>query len=294
MNKQLAGMSLAALGIFLISFESLIIKLAHVDMYTFSFYVGIAMFLSCNAFILWKAKGKWSLVTKTYSDYKVAMLIAALLSGSSNFLFIAAIKTTTVANTVFIFSTAPILAAVAAWLVLRAKTPLRIFYAAAVIFVGLSIMLSDSESGGGSLLGDVYAFGAVLGFSCLYVLFTKYPDINRITCVASGAFCAATLAYYLGSGLETLDQNSIYAILIMGVLIAPTARVLLGNSTRYITPAEAGLFTIGETILAPIWVWLVFSEAPSQIALIGGAIILLALIGNAYLGLKESKQVLAS
>lgn len=293
MNRQMTGMSLAAGGIFLVSFESLIIKLAQVNAYTFAMYLGITMCIASNLFLWVKHGYDWGRVWQLYRAYWNPMLLSILLTGVSSLMFVAAIKHTTVANTVFIFSCAPVLAALAALIFIQAKTPPRIFYATGIIFIGLYFILFD-QMGGGYWLGDLFALIAVTCFSCLYVVYTKYPKLDRTACIAGGSLLTAILAagalVVLNLPLEPLDTVSLYAILGMGIFIAPAARVFLGMSTIYITPAEAGLFTVGETILAPIWVWLALGETPSQAALFGGAIILSALIANAYLGLRDSKK----
>ena len=126
-----------ALGVLIISLESLFIKLTSIDAITFSFYVGIFMFLSLNSILFARAKKKIVCI------YKVSIkpiLICGFLSGASGIFFISAIKTTTVANTVFILASAPLFSALYSYLFYKVKSKKNIYIASFFIFIGLGII----------------------------------------------------------------------------------------------------------------------------------------------------------
>jgi drug/metabolite transporter (DMT)-like permease len=76
-------------------------------------------------------------------------------------------------------------------------------------------------------------------------------------------------------------------VMIMGLLISPISRVLLGNGAIYISASEVSLLMIIETVMAPIWVWLFLDEVPSSYTFIGGSIIIATLIANSLYTLKK-------
>jgi drug/metabolite transporter (DMT)-like permease len=67
--------------------------------------------------------------------------------------------------------------------------------------------------------------------------------------------------------------------------------VLMTMATRYLTAREIGLFTLLETTLGPIWVWLGIGERPTNTALVGGLIVITALLANGFLGRRGEKEL---
>jgi drug/metabolite transporter (DMT)-like permease len=77
---------------------------------------------------------------------------------------------------------------------------------------------------------------------------------------------------------------------LMGLVVQPLSFALIALGPRYLPAPEVGLIMLLETLLGPIWVWWFQAELPPANTLLGGAVVLTALIGNALLGLRSSKR----
>ncbi|WP_258239315.1 EamA family transporter [Arcobacter sp. CECT 8989] len=145
MSLHLKAILITSLGVLLMSLESLLIKLTSISALTFSFYVGIFMFISINTILLVQKKEK---IVFVYKEGFKPVLLCGFLFGVSNIFFINAIKTTTVANTVMIFASAPLFSALFTYLLYKQKSKKNIFVASFFIFIGLFIIfLSQLGSG---------------------------------------------------------------------------------------------------------------------------------------------------
>src|SRR5699024_5390972 len=88
----------------------------------------------------------------------------------------------------------------------------------------------------------------------------------------------------------SLELSSYAALGVMGLVQMPAAMVLFATATRYLPSAEVALFILIESVLGPIWVWLVVGEVPPPLTFVGGAVILLTVAIHAVLGLRESHR----
>ena len=73
-------------------------------------------------------------------------------------------------------------------------------------------------------------------------------------------------------------------------VVVPVSFILIATGPRLIPAPEVGLLMLLETILGPLWVWLALAERPTAASLVGGAVIVLTLAVNAWLGLQEQRQ----
>ena len=274
-----------SLGMVLMSFESPLIKMTHVPAQTFTLYFGVFMFLSLNATLFFKHKqGLFHL----YKKHLTSILLAALCIGLSNFLFILAIKHTSVASAVFILSTGPLVSALISFLAFRTKTPLRTFIAIFFVFVGLGVILFN-DLALGNLEGNLYAFGCVFAFTSMLFIFEKDKEVNRLACFGTGTLMSALLSLLFAPTL-VVDSFSLGLIAFMGFILTPLSRAYIGAGTKVLPSVEVALLTIIEPVLAPIWVWLFIDEKPHINTLIGGVIILTTLIFHSLRNYQMSKN----
>ena len=284
MTDTSKGLFITSLGALVISFESLFIKLTTIEPLVFSFYIGIFMFFATAAMLLLKKK-KIS-VEILMPSFKYALL-GAFLMAISNLFFIAAIKNTLVANVVLILATAPLFASFFAFLFYKVRPRKNIYIASFFIFIGLYIIFSE-QVGLGDLSGNIYALICAILFSLSFVLLARYPQFDRVLLICISGIILSILAFFLASGIN-IDIKNLIVVMIMGLLITPISRVLIGNGTKYISASEVSLLMIIETIMAPIWVWIFLKEIPSSYTFIGGSIILLTLIINALYNLRKKE-----
>jgi len=286
-NIHLKALLITALGVLLMSLEALFIKLTSITALTFSFYTGIFMFISINIILFSTQKKN---IINTYKVGFFPILLCGFLFGTSNIFFISAIKTTTVANTVMIISSAPLFSSFFAYVLYKEKSTKNIYISSFFIFVGLYIIFS-SQLGRSDMIGNFYALGCVTLFSLSFVLLSKYRDINRFAVTSFAGFFVTLISFIFVKNLE-LDANALYILLLAGLLTTPIARVFLGIGTKSLPASEVSLLMIIETIMAPIWVWLFLDEIPASTTLIGGFLILVTLIFNSLYLLKINSRKL--
>ena len=282
MTNNAKGLALTSLGVFIMSLESLFIKFTTISPFLFSFYIGIFMFISMISTFLFKEK---AVLKKALSTNLLMLIVCAILMGTSNIFFITAVKTTTVANVVIIFSTAALFSALFAYLFYREKITKNIIVASFFMFVGLFIIFNDKLEIG-SIEGNIYALLCTAFFATSYVILSRYKDMDRFILTAFSGLALSMIAFFFCDDLS-IDFKTLAVVMIMGLLISPISRVFLGNGAKYISASEVSLLMIIETIMAPVWVWIFLNEVPSSYTFIGGSIIVATLIVNSLYTLKK-------
>ena len=284
MTNNAKGLTLTSLGVFIMSLESLFIKLTTISPFLFSFYIGIFMFISMFITFIFNEKFQISNIKNAFNKTFLVLLLCAFLMGLSNIFFITAIKITTVANVVIIFSTAALFSALFAYLFYKEKITKNIVISSIFIFFGLFIIFNDKLEIG-SLKGNLFALFCTALFSVAFVLLSKYKDINRTILTAFAGLFLSFFALFFCEKL-IIDFKTLIIVMVMGLLISPISRVLMGNGTKYISASEATLLMIIETVMAPIWVWIFLNEVPSFYTFIGGGLIIITLIANSVYNLR--------
>lgn len=284
MSNNAKGLIITSIGVLIMSLESLFIKLTTINSLTFSFYLGIFMFCSMAFTMLIKQRDKIKSIAK--NSFSI-LLFSAFLMGSSNILFITAIKSTTVANVVLIFGTAALFASFFAFLIYKEKIGKNILLASFFMMMGLFVIFSDSLDLG-NLRGNIYALLCTISFSLSFVLLSKYTNISRVALTAITGILISLISYILSDGI-IIDINNLLIIAFMGLLITPIARVLMGNGTKYINASEVTLLMIIETLMAPVWVWIFLKEIPNSNTFLGGSIILVTLVINSIYTLSKKE-----
>lgn len=282
MTNNAKGLALTSLGVFIMSLESLFIKFTTISPFLFSFYIGIFMFISMISTFIFKEK---AVLKKALTTNLPMMIVCAILMGTSNIFFITAVKTTTVANVVIIFSTAALFSALFAYLFYREKITKNIIVASFFMFVGLFIIFNDKLEIG-SIEGNIYALLCTAFFATSYVILSRYKDMDRFILTAFSGLALSMIAFFFCDDLA-IDFKTLAVVMIMGLLISPISRVFLGNGAKYISASEVSLLMIIETIMAPVWVWIFLNEVPSSYTFIGGSIIVATLIVNSLYTLKK-------
>ena len=288
MTNSAKGIALTSTGILIMSLESLFIKFTTISPFLFAFYIGIFMFVSMASTFLFKDFAYLKKAVKTSFPF---LIICSFFMSTSNIFFITAVKTTTVANVVIIFSTSALFSALIGYLIYKEKVNKNIYYASFFMFIGLFIIFNDKLEIG-SVEGNIFALLCTLLFSVSFVLLSKYKDMNRVVLTAFSGAILSIIAYFFCDELA-IDFKTLMIVMIMGLLISPISRVLLGTGAKYINASEVSLLMLIETIMAPIWVWIFLAEVPSSYTFIGGFIIILTLIINSLYTLKQERKNLS-
>jgi len=207
-------------------------------------------------------------------------LVAAYSGG------IYAIQNTSVANAMLLFATAPFMVAVLGWLVL--KEPVRVATWGAILLAlcGIAIMVSN-KTGDVAFVGSLAALGSAFGFAVFTVALSWGRTGEMLPSVfLSGLFAAViNFAICLIQDISlTLSLQDGSVAMGMGVFQVGAGLILYTLGSRSLPAAELALLSLAEVLLAPFWVWLFLNETASLNTLIGGAVLLAAIMGNAISG----------
>lgn len=202
---------------------------------------------------------------------------------------IIAIQTTTVANAMLLFATAPFMTAILGLAVLREAVRKATWIAMIVSLVGVAIMVTGGVALG-NWLGNVAALLSALGFAVFTITLRWRQSDDTLPAVllgavfaifTSGTICVATGLPFV---LPTLDLGIALA---MGFFQVGAGLILYSLGSKAVPAGELALLSMIEVLLGPIWVWLFLGETASLSTLGGGAILLVALAGNAVSGLRR-------
>ncbi len=216
--------------------------------------------------------------------YIAGLALVAAYSGG-----IYSIQNTSVANAMLLFATTPFIAAVLGWLLLREPVRAATWIAITVAIGGIAIMIAD-KSGSVALKGSLAALGSAFGFAVFTVALRWGRTGEMLPAVfLSGLLAIAiTLAICIASGLSLfVSPNDGSIAMGMGVLQVGAGLILYTLGSRSLPAAELALLSLAEVLLGPLWVWLFLGETASVNTLIGGAVLLVAITGNALSGMRR-------
>ena len=209
--------------------------------------------------------------------------LAGALLASTFFFFILSVTRNTVANTLVLMSVGPFFVAFFGRVFLGELVPLRTWSAITAGLVGIILMFCDGLDAGRTI-GNFLALGVPIAFGLNVVILRRaHASVSMVPAVMLAGlfsiFVSLPFAWPLTPNLHDLT-----VLCIMGWVQLGTGCVLMTIATRYLSAGEIGLFALLETTLGPIWVWLGIGERPTDFALIGGMIVIGALLVNGLLG----------
>ena len=204
------------------------------------------------------------------------------------FFFIISLTLTTVANTLVTMSMAPFATAAFGWFFLGETIAFRTWIAMGVAVSGIVVMFADSLSGSG-WIGNLIAAGVPLAYACNLTLLRRAgTSVDMVPTVLIAGLVSIAIALPAGWPLSA-TPGDVAILAFMGVVQLGLGCLLMTIAARRLKAAEIGLFTLLETILGPVWVWLGIGEQPTSLALAGGAVVVGALAANELLGLRRSR-----
>jgi drug/metabolite transporter (DMT)-like permease len=200
--------------------------------------------------------------------------------------FILALGSTSVAHVLLFQAIAPFLAALFAWLLMRERVPTRTWVAMGAALGGVVIMVGGSLGGGG-LHGDLLSLLMSTAFAGVLVITRRHREISMTPATALGMlFAFIALAPFAHPGvLSPLDWTMLAAL---GAGQIGLGMILFTAGARLIAAAQAGLITLLEVVLGPLWMWLIYREQPDGLTLVGGTVILSAVLVHAVADLRPA------
>lgn len=281
------GFVITVVGVLVLCPDTLLIRLVQAEggsQWTIAFWRGVLTPIGLLAFYRLE-EGPGALRHFFHMDRWV---VAAMLTmGGQALAFVLSVANTSVANTLVIVATGPLFTALFAWAFLGERPPLRTWVTIAAAFAGMLIIFYH-DLGSVSLLGDSLALVTAVGLGVTFVIVRHRRAVNMMPAMAMGKLISALAVMPLAAPLA-LTASGLGLMFFLGLVVLPVSFGLLTLGPRYIPAPEVSLLLLLETVLGPLLVWAVIGEAVPGSTLLGGVIVLMALAGNAALGLWRSR-----
>ena len=280
------GILMSLLGVIVLSPDSLLIRLAGLDDYTLIFYRGLFPVCAISLILWWYYRAEFFPALMRIGR---AGIINAVLFALVNISFIGAIQRTTVANTLLFLASAPIFAALLSLVVLRVNQRSSTWLIIAISLLSIFI-IGWGSYGSNGLTGDLLALGCAVVTAASAVLVRYHKEIDLVPSVILGSLITAAYALSQSPELAISAQQLVY-VGIIGFVLVPFAFILLTIAPRFANSAEVQLVYLLESILGPLWVWLVIHEIPSLNTIIGGSMLLVSVAWFAHSSLREARSL---
>ncbi len=220
-------------------------------------------------------------------------IIGASALGIGFGVYLFAVLLTTVANVVFILSIGPFAAAILGWLILGERVARFTWLAMALAVLGVALMVASGMEEGG-LLGIGIALLAPISFAIMIVAIRKRTDRDMTPMLPLAGLISMAVGFAFSDTLVISTSDLAYA-LFLGVAQIGISFILITLGSRLVPSAQVPLLALSETVLAPIWVWMAFNEQPAKFALLGGLVVLVAVVAEAIAGIRrEANRVKSS
>ena len=278
MNSDIRKLAifLVCSGYVVASFSGLIVRLLEVGPMVMNFYR--ALFLMCAVMILLVIRHRGAAVVRVIGVGWPGLL-AGMMLAVTVITFIQSLTHTTVANTLFVLGAIPFVTAALAWMFLSERPNSATLVTMAIAFGGIVIMIGEGFTIG-SAYGNVMALLATLCFAIYAVLVRRYRQIDMLPAILISTFIIMAVVALMRQGeLEISRQGLLLCLLWGGVMSGFTSAVFIFAS-RHVVAAELTLFMLLEFALGPVWVWLFINEIPSRWTLVGGVLVISALVGR--------------
>ena len=283
LTDQQKGSLLAFVAVMFITPDSLFIRLSNLDTWGLVFYRGIIPFFTVffGMLLIYKLNFFKLLFN---SGFHGIIYIATF--SITNITFVVSIQNTNVANTLVMIATAPMLSAILGAIFLKEPPDRKTFISIIITFIAIIYIFFDSLRVGnfyGDILGFVTALGLAVGATTIRSAKTK----NLVPAAVVGKLFVASFALFFIESFTLIDKD-LFIVPLMCILCVAIPFVLVTIAPRFIPAAEVNLFFLLETIIGPVWVWVIINEQPSVETLQGGAIIITTIAIHSFLKLRKN------
>ena len=284
LTDQQKGSLMAFVAIMLITPDSLLIRLSNIETWGMLFYRGAIPFIVVLIGLILFYKNNFFKAILKISYPGIFYVISFSIC---NITFIISIQNTNVANTLLMVAMAPMLSAILGAIFLKEKPDNKTWVAIIITFISCVYIFYDSLSIG-NFYGDMFGLITSFGLACNANIARYAKTIDLVPAAVIGKSCVAIFAFFFVKDFA-LVGNDLFYVPLMCVMCVAIPFVLVTIAPRFITAAEVNLFFLLETILGPLWVWMVIKEQPSNETIYGGAVIIITIAIHSLLAIKKTQ-----
>ena len=283
LTDQQKGSLLAFVAVMFITPDSLFIRLSNLDTWGLVFYRGIIPFFTVFFGMLLIYKLNFFKILFN-SGFHGIIYIATF--SITNITFVVSIQNTNVANTLVMIATAPMLSAILGAIFLKEPPDRKTFISIIITFIAIVYIFFDSLKIG-NFYGDILGFVTALGLAVGAITIRSAKTKNLVPAAVVGKLFVASFALFFVESFKLIDKD-LFIVPLMCILCVAIPFVLVTIAPRFIPAAEVNLFFLLETIIGPVWVWVIINEQPSVETLQGGAIIITTIAIHSFLKLRKN------
>jgi drug/metabolite transporter (DMT)-like permease len=248
-------------------------RLVDQDVWTILFWRGIFGGVFLGAYIAWRHRPD---VLGSVRAMGWPGLWVMVLSATATICFINALRLTPVADVMTIHAAIPFMTAILALVIAGEKEDWTTWAASIAALVGVAIIVNPQASAG-HLVGYAFAVGMALSYAAVMVVIRKNRHVSMLPAACLSAFLCTVIALPFARPAH-VTAASLFDLFLFGTVQFGLGLLLMTTGTRLISATRSALIGSMENPLAPLWVWLAFSERPSLPAWIGGSIVMTAVV----------------
>tara|TARA_B100000902_G_scaffold371028_1_gene396657 strand:- start:549 stop:1409 length:861 start_codon:yes stop_codon:yes gene_type:complete len=271
------GIIITVLGVLFLIPDSLLVRLITATPLAICFWRGLLG--GSLLLIIYLIYGLLSKDNKRL-DFTLKEILIILCIALSTICFVLSVNYTTVANTLFLLSTAPFFSIFLSYFLLGEKIRLKDLCASLVALIGVFIISLGSQASNNiaaTSLGDFFGLGIAI-FTALVLTLARHGSSKLvIRSNAIGMYAVALLVLPFVKNFS-VEQETILYLLILCLICVPIGSLLILTGPKYIAASEVSLIILLQVILAPILAWLILKEYPGLSSLVGGIFVISALL----------------
>ncbi|MDC0328113.1 DMT family transporter [Candidatus Pelagibacter sp.] len=284
--KNIPGPILIFMGALSLSFGGLIVKsFEGATLWQILFWRSIFFSLTILAFLIITYKKK---LFNSFYESGLPGFIGGVVLSFGFCGYVVAMYSTTVANTNFIISLQILFLAIFGYFFLKEKISSVTLLSIVLAITGVLIMVGNSLTPG-EMTGNLAAFSMPITFAVLIIIVRKFPSVDMVPAQFVAGICCCLIGYALSNKLM-ISYHDIFLGFLAGFFQVGFGFIFITIGARTTPSAMVGIIMLSESVLGPLWAFLFASERPSMFSLIGGAVILLAVLIQ-FLNIYSQKKV---
>ena len=279
-RDHLRGLALCAIGVVVISPDALIVRSVDANAWTTVAWRGIFTVVGTVALLRFLRSADGHRSWRPTGPH----LFAGALFAAASIAFVSALDRTDAASVLVIIAAGPLIASVLGRVFLHQRAAARTWLTGIAVVAGLSLILGGSI-GQGDLDGDLLALAGATCFAGYLTVSRAARPADMTPAIAIGGVGAAIAGAIAGADVS-IDASDLLLLALLGIVILPISLTLITRATRHVPAPEVNLVALLETLLGPLWVWLVIGERPSAEVLAGGVLVVGAVTIHSALALR--------
>lgn len=276
---HMRGVVLLAAAALCWSLAGILVRLLDASDWTIVFWRSVFMSLTLLGVLAFWTRGRLGAVFRA-AGWKGAL--SGAFMACAFICFILSITRTTVANTLVLMASAPFFSAIAGRVLLGERLAPPAWAAMVAAVAGIALMFAG-ELGPGEFIGNLLALAVALSFAGNIVVLKRAGEANMVPAVILGGVFSAIIALPLAQPL-VVTPGAFGILFVLGAVQLGLGLTFYVFGARHLPAAEVSLMGLLETVLSPLWVWIFIAERPTDMALAGGALVILSLVALALTG----------